>query len=535
MQRRQVLQSLLATAAITAWQRTFGQAAAASSPTATTVASSWATTTPFTLGVASGSPRADSVVIWTRLLPSPRQPAHGLPPGPITVTWQWATDAEFTQQLRTGTALALPERGHAVHVKVGGLPANTRGYYRFIVNQHVSPTGRTRTAPASNQAVPRLRMAVASCQHYQQGYFAAYRDMLNQDLDLVVFLGDYIYENNRGTVRQHETTVAPTDLVSYRDRYVTYRLDPSLQACHIAYPWLMMWDDHEVRNDYAGLASQERLSAQEFLKIRTAAYQAYFEHMPVDPTIAPDWSEMQLYGHWNWGTLADIILLDERQYRHPQACDPRIGYGGGRVLWGCDEFEAPQRSMLGLQQEQWLDQTLADSRTQWRILGHGTPLMPQNIKLPFFSTRVSYSDGWDGYAAAQRRLLDLIATTANAAAHRPDTLSIAGDVHRHMAANLRAIPHDEQSPIIGAELICTSIASPGISRAWTRAVKSSNPDILHANSDHRGYLLMDVTPQAIIGNMRATAGDIVYNPNESLTTQATFVMKRHRPGLQRLE
>jgi len=270
---------------------------------------STATTTryPFALGVASGSPRARSIVLWTRLAPLPLQ-GGGMEPVPCEVRWEIAADESFRRIVKSGAALASPERAHAVHVEVDGLDPAREYFYRFGTGDARSPTGRTRTAPAPGQGDERLRLAFASCQQFEQGYYGAHRHLADEGVDLVAFLGDYIYESSWGNdhVRKHGTP-EPRTLADYRNRYALYRSDPNLQASHACAPWIVVWDDHEVENDYADDRSEEL--DPDFLARRAAAYRAYFEHMPLRASVLREGNEVRIYDRYEWGSLATIHAL----------------------------------------------------------------------------------------------------------------------------------------------------------------------------------------------------------------------------------
>ena len=282
---------------------------------------------PFTLGIASGAPLPDGVVLWTRLAPAPLD-GGGLPPAAIEVRWEVADDEGFRRIVGSGTTLAEPLLAHSVHVEVSGLAPARWYWYRFMAGDAVSPVGRTRTAPTAGAAVDRLRFAFASCQQYEQGFYAAHRHLAAEDLDLVVFLGDYIYESSWGSrhVRKHEGP-EPTTLEQYRNRYARYKSDPDLQRSHAVFPWLVTWDDHEVDNDYANDRAEDL--DPDFLVRRAAAYQAYWEHMPLRTGARPNGPHMQLYGRHEFGRLARVHVLDGRQYRDHQVC-PRAGRGRAR-------------------------------------------------------------------------------------------------------------------------------------------------------------------------------------------------------------
>ncbi|MBD2018750.1 alkaline phosphatase D family protein, partial [Leptolyngbya sp. FACHB-36] len=279
--------------------------------------------TLFSLGVASGEPLPDGVVLWTRLAPEPLN-GGGMPPQPMSVQWQVAVDEQMRRVVQRGTTIAVPELAHSVHVEVNGLEPARWYWYRFQAGDQQSSIGRTRTAPALTSHVDRLRFAFASCQHYEHGYYAAYRDMAAADLDFVVHLGDYIYEGaaTTGESRQHNGSDLVT-LEQYRDRYALYKTDPDLQAAHAAFPWIVTWDDHEVAGNYANLTANGQ-SQQAFLQRRASAYQAYYEHMPLRRSSRPQGANLQLYRRFSFGDLAEFNVLDTRQYRSKQPCGNQL-------------------------------------------------------------------------------------------------------------------------------------------------------------------------------------------------------------------
>ncbi len=478
---------------------------------------------PFTLGVASGMPRADSVVLWTRLAPLPHEIEGGLPGVQVAVRWELAEDERFSRGLRTGQVLTRPEHAHSVHVDVGGLPSGASFFYRFMTRDAVSPVGRTRTAPAADADVPRLRLALASCQHYEQGAFAAHREIAAQDLDFVLFVGDYIYEssNPRYRLRAHEGPV-PTTLDGYRARHATYKLDPDLRAAHAAHPWVLTWDDHEVENDYADdHSSKEGVAPDVFLRRRAAAYKAYFEHLPVSPSMAPDGASMRIQERFVWGRLAELWTLDNRQYRSVQACAGTGGIGG-RVVAPCDELDDPSRSVFGMAQERWLAQGLTASTRRWKLLGQGTQLSGSSIDSPL--GRRLYSDGWDGYPKARERLLHTIADAGVA-----NVLNLGGDVHRHVAAQLRLRPNDPNSPIVASEFVASSITTRGLSEAVVGLMRAANPDMVHARGDERGYALLELMPKSTVCDFRATP--FPARGDARLHTQARFAVENGHAGV----
>ena len=521
MQRRAALARLGRHAALAAWATLFAPAARPQARIERLAPAD----DPFTLGVASGLPRPDGVTLWTRLAPRPREPLGGLPDAAIAVQWEVADDTSFARPVRRGEAWARPEHAHSVHVDVDGLQPDRRYCYRFRVGDAPSPTGRTRTAPAADADVRRLRLALASCQNYEHGEFTLHRALADADLDLVLFVGDYIYESGgtRGGRRVHEGP-QPTTLAGFRQRHATYKLDPALQASHAAHPWLLAWDDHEVENDYAGTASRDPArSAEAFLRLRTAAYQAYFEHMPISPRQAPVDGAMTLHGHTPWGRLADLWTLDNRQYRSLQPCNPP-GVAGGRVLTHCDALDDPAGTMFGAAQERWIGGQLAASTRGWRLLAQGTQIAPAGVDGP--QGRSLFSDGWDGYPRARERLLRAIADQPLG-----NVVCLGGDVHRHAVARLRADPRDPAAPVVAAEFATSSLSSRGLSDELTARMLASNPDLLHARSDERGYVLLDVTSARVTADLQATAHPVT--AASRVHTQARYVVEAGRPEPQR--
>ncbi len=479
---------------------------------------------PFTLGVASGYPSPHEVVLWTRLAPDP---AHGggMPPLPLAVAWEVAADPGFRTIVRRGTEFAQPEWAHSVHAQVGGLEPARWYYYRFHAGNAVSPVGRTRTAPAPRAAVDRLRLAFASCQQYEQGYYGAYRHLAAEDLDLVLHLGDYIYESSWG--RQHVRSHGagePVTLAEYRTRYALYKRDRDLQAAHASCPWLVTWDDHEVQNDYANDRSQFADPPHLFLARRAAAYQAYYEHMPLPLRMRPRGPAMAIHTRCDFGTLARFHVLDDRQYRDPQSC-PRPQRGGGSnvvPVADCPELLQEQRTLLGAAQERWLEEGLAGSGARWNVIAQQT-VMSRVDRLPGEGLSV-WTDGWDGYPKARERLLGFIAGRRIA-----NPVVIGGDVHTAVVADLKADYDDPRAPAVATEFVGTSLTSQGIAQKVLETWRAENPHIRYANSSRRGYTTLELSAQRCRVRMRA-----VYEkePDSPVRTQATWVVEDGRAGAQ---
>jgi alkaline phosphatase D len=473
----------------------------------------------FALGVASGQPQATSVVLWTRI-------TGGDLPATLPVAWQVAEDEAFQRVVASGTEQALAADAHSVHAQPQGL-ASARGYwYRFTAQGQRSVTGRTRTAPAPQDAVEQLSFAIASCQRYDTGRWAAWRDVAASPPDVLMFLGDYIYEYgaSASAVRRHSGGLART-LDDYRSRYALYKSDPLLQAAHAACPWLVVWDDHEVDNDYAGVQGQ---SLQvDFAAQRAAAYQAYWEHMPLPQAARPRDGQLRLFGRLDWGTLARIHLLDDRQYRDVQAC-PRPGRGGSNTvrMADCAALADPARSLLGAAQEQWLAEGFALDRP-WNLLAQQTlmtrfawtdPAAPNGPTV--------WTDGWDGYPAARQRVLATVA-----AKKVPGVVVLGGDVHAHYVADLKADFSNPQSATVASEFCGTSISSLGLPQARVDAALAFNPHIHYGRADQRGYQRFVLNADNLSAELRVVEDPL--SDTSSVSTAARFVVDAKQPGAQR--
>jgi len=471
---------------------------------------------PFALGVASGYPTPSSVVLWTRLFGASSR-----------VEWEVATDEAMRTVVRRGSAVAEPEWAHSVHVEPQDLEPDRWYWYRFTAGDARSPIGRTRTAPPAAAQPSRLRFAFASCQHYEQGLFNAYRHMVADDPDLLVFLGDYIYESHwgRDLVRSHGSA-EPYTLDDYRARYALYKSDPDLQAAHAAVPWIVTWDDHEVDNDYADDRAEDGMEAAQFLQRRAAAYRAYYEHMPLPERMKPKGADMRIYTTLDWGTLARFYTLDDRQYRSWHAC-PRPGRRGGSNtvdVEECGPLSSPGRSMLGRAQERWLDGALGQSRAAWNVLAQQTP-MAQFDQKPGAGRR-AWTDGWDGYPAARQRLFDSLVSSK---ARNPVVLG--GDVHSFNVNRLKADFDRPDSPTVASEFVCTSVTSQAWAQERLNQYLPDNPHMLLVDSRYRGYARAEITAAHTIVDLRAMDG--VQKREAGCSTLASFVVENGKAGPQR--
>jgi len=470
---------------------------------------------PFGLGVASGQPAADGFVIWTRLAPDPLvvDPRQDN----IPVRWEVAEDARFRRVVRRGTFVARATTAHAVHVELAGLGPARPYWYRFESGGEVSPIGRTRTFPPPGAPADRIRFAAVSCQHYEHGYYAGYRDMVAQAPDLIVHLGDYIYENRWAEAVRRQPP-EPYTLDQYRAHYGVYKSDPDLRAAHAIAPWAMTWDDHEVDNDYAGPHSQDGDPIPVFLARRAAAYQAYYEHMPLRAAARPAGPDMRLYTRHDFGDLVRFSVLDGRQYRSDHPCAPPDDLGGATVT-NCAELHDESRTFLGFAQERWLDASLAGAPTAWNAVCQQTRMT--HIHNPNMPPNSTYTEPWDGYQAARRRLLGGIAARGI-----EDVVVLSGDLHQFWVADLKADSRRPDSPVVATEFITSSITSR--SGAWNEGLLPVNPHVRFFDWRHRGYLLCDVTPALWTSTMRVV--DDVTDRQGAARTLAAFAVERGVTG-----
>jgi alkaline phosphatase D len=472
---------------------------------------------PFTLGVASGYPTATSVVLWTRLMGVMAAAA-------VPVRWEIFGDEALRTLVASGEASADPAWAHSVHLEARGLQPARWYWYRFSVGDAQSPVGRTRTAPGPD-AESALRFAFASCQQYEQGYFGAYRHIVADAPDLVAFLGDYIYESSWGRelVRSHASP-EPYTLDDYRARHALYRSDPDLQAAHAACPWIVTWDDHEVDNDYADDRAEDGMPREAFLQRRAAAYRAYYEHMPLPLRMQPQGPDMRIYTHLDWGKAARFYVLDDRQYRSWHAC-PRPGRRGGSNTLDverCPRLGNPGRSMLGRAQERWLERELAASPARWNVLAQQTR-MAQFDELPGEGRR-AWTDSWDGYPAARKRLLESLQKVRN-------PLVIGGDIHAFNVSQLKPDFDDAASPVVATEIVATSITSQGFPQERIAPFMPDNLHVLYADTRYRGYVRVNVTEKLLQADLRAM--ETVQRRDAACTTLASFVIEEGKPGPQR--
>ncbi|WP_029116388.1 alkaline phosphatase [Mycobacterium sp. URHB0044] len=476
---------------------------------------------PFTLGVASGEPTPDGAVLWTRLAPDPLADdgLGGMPDRAVDVEWEVAADEGFTRIERRGSSTAVPASAHSVHVELAGLRPGADYFYRFRTADHLSPAGRTRTAPEP-RSMAALTMCFASCSHYEQGWFTAYRRLAEEHPDLVVHLGDYQYEyaaeQNTGVrVRDHVGPETVT-LANYRQRYAQYKTDPDLQAAHAVAPWLVVFDDHEVANNWADEVPDKPEPG--FPARRAAALQAYYENMPLRRSAAPRGTDMQLYRRVHWGGLATFHMLDTRQYRTDQPC-------GDEFRSDCAERHAPSATLTGGAQERWLLDGFARSQARWDVLGQ--QVFFSQVDLTPGPGRGYNPDAWDGYTANRERIVaGLVGSPVR------NAVVLTGDVHSHWAAEVRERVDDPSSRMLATELVTTSITSGGDgsdSRDDVDAVLPENPHIRYF-SNRRGYVRTRITADALQADFKVLP--FVSRPDAPAITGASFVIADREPALR---
>ena len=476
---------------------------------------------PFTLGVASGDPVPTGVVLWTRLAPKPLD-GGGMPMRDVEVLWEIAEDDRFRTIVQKGSTLARPELGHSVHVEVEGLAPGREYHYRFFVGSEVSQTGRTKTAPALGSNVDRLRFAVCGCSHYEVGYFTALGHIAEQQFDFIFHTGDYIYEyradggRDGSRVRQHHGDEIYT-VVDYRNRYAQYKMDPDLAAAHRSAPFIVTWDDHEVDNNYAGNHDEHGTPAELFLLRRAAAYQAYYEAMPLRASAMPRGADMRLYRRLRFGNLIDLSVLDTRQFRSPQAC-------GDGSHTGCAEADLPTRTILGDAQERWLFENLAATRATWTLLGQQVPTFARDAGGLTPDARFSM-DKWDGYTVSRQRLYNRLVETKAA-----NPIVLSGDVHLHYGSDLKMDYRNPASATVGVELTNSSITSNGdgadTQLGWDR-IKADNPHIRYHGA-RRGYIDCVATQKTMRASFQSV--DRVTVPHQIVRPTGALIVEAGRPG-----
>jgi alkaline phosphatase D len=488
--------------------------------------------TPFTLGVASGDPTPNGVVLWTRLAPDPLA-GGGMAPMATLVTWQVAADERFKKTVRRGLAVAAPQLAHSVHVEVTGLEPGHDYWYRFRHDGHVSPVGRTRTLPAQGSHPSAMRLAVANCQDFQNGFWPGYAAIAADDIDFVVHVGDYIYEydpNSRFAERRHTPPEQPgldqlRTLADYRARYAQYKLDPTLQAAHAAHPFWVVPDDHEVENNYAGVVDEiddtgeKHQDPDAFAAQRATAFQAYYEHMPLRLESVPHDGGIRLYRSFRFGQLAEILLLDTRQYRTDQPGGASNDFGPEAAGDGNADG-----TLTGPQEEAWLVDQLHGSSATWNVIGQQTMVSRTRFVAPPPNSVLNL-DQWDGYGSFRQRVFDSMAASG-----ATNLVVLSGDIHSAWVNDLRT-NFDDPATTMATEFVSTSISSDFPAALIPVAELSNqlfNPHVRYFDATRRGYLRCTVTPTAWTTEIRTSA--TIDSAAETVTTTATWVVDAGHAG-----
>jgi alkaline phosphatase D len=487
-------------------------------------APSW-TVYPFSLGVASGEPEPTSIVLWTRLATHPTEINYGLTSEIVPVQWEISEDESMRKIVQRGITHAEPAFAHSVHIEVQGLKPGSWYWYRFHAGSATSPIGRTRTAPPADAMPEKFNFCFVSCQKYENGYYTGFEHMSRESPDLIVHLGDYIYEKGVHAVdalhlpdRLHPKDLC-VNLDQYRLRYALYKTDPMLQKAHLVAPWIVTPDDHEVSNNYAGDIDEYGTPIPVFLKQRAAAYRAYYEHMPLRRSSLPQGASAQIYRALHFGQLASFYVLDTRQFRSDQPC-------GDDVKPVCEGALSPQQTMMGHIQEEWLFRNFSRSTSRWNVLAQQI-LMAEVNRNPMGHPVLESMDKWDGYHAARNRLYRNI---ADCKLRNP--VVISGDIHLNFANHLRP-GLDEDKSAIGVEFAGTSITSGGNGCDVSDEAKrwlNYNPNVKFFN-EQRGYVRCEITPKFWRSDYRVL--DFIDRHGGAISTRASFVVEDGKPELQR--
>ena len=475
---------------------------------------------PFTLGIASGDVTQSSAVLWTRLATEPLVADGGMAPVSIPVQWTLSPDATMSRVIQQGEIFASPALGHSVHVEIDGLEANREYWYRFSVSAHSSPIGRTKTLPHENSRPGSVRFITTSCQNYTHGYFNAYEHMILDRPDFLIHLGDYIYDTSFGeTFRKHETEHAPVTLADYRRRHALYKTDKHLQKAHSQIPFFTTIDNHDAVED-----ADPDTFAQ-----RAAAYQAWYEHMPVRGYDEIGENSFDLCRLISLGDLMQISLLDSRQFRDTKelctdSIDPNYGLGNYRER--CSDLFKTDRSMLGKKQEQWLMDNLIQNKATWNVIASPGPFLP--FRFHRNGRELCFFGAWDAYPANRERIAEAIK-----AAEVGHPIILSGDVHSFWAVDgTLSKEQSERIPVV--EFVTSSITAnwpEPLAKPVTDNL-SHNPQVKFYEPDKRGYLLHDVNETEWKTTARAMQD--VTDEQSPVSSLASFLVSRGKPGFTRI-
>lgn len=492
-------------------------------PVPAVAGSGWSSHDPFRLGIASGDPTSTGVVLWTRLAIDPlaEDGKGGMPDRVLPVNWELASDERFTKIIRRGVAHAQPAAAHSVHVEVEGLTPGREFFYRFRTGSHVSAHGRTLTMPDRGES-RELHAIALSCTHYEGGWFTPYHHAAQERPDIVLELGDYIYEGGgvAGRTRVHPGSTCLT-LADYRRRYAVYKNEPETQELHRTAPWIVTWDDHEVQDNWAGIYPKDGVPSDAFAARRSAAFQAYYENMPLRRTSEPRGTDLQLYRRFQWGDLAALQVLDTRQYRDLQAC-----HDGGKTWWftDCPEQRDPNRTLTGAAQQKWLLDGFETSDATWQLIPQGDFFAQRDITVGPDQTLAS--DGWDGYQANRNAIRDGWVDRGV-----ENVVLLTGDVHMHFANEVKADFDDPDSATVGVELVTSAVSSTGDGSEEVNGgpeVLAENPHVKYIRN-RRGYISLGVSKDEIRADFKIVP--YVSKPGAPISVDRSYLIPAGKPGL----
>ncbi len=491
-----------------------------SAPLAGALAADMPSSNPFTLGIASGDVTSNSAVLWTRLAPQPLRADGGMPAVNIPISWELSLDANMSRIVRRGEAQAGPALAHSVHIELEDLTPDRAYWYRFATAKHLSPTGRTKTLPGMDGLPRAARFITASCQNYTHGYFIAYAHILAERPDFIIHLGDYIYDTAYGeTFRQHDSEQPPVTLADFRRRHALYKTDPYLKHAHAQLPFFVTIDNHDAVED----------NHPDTFKRRTAAYQAWYEHMPVSGYRLAGQHAIDMHRRIQFGELLTISLLDPRQFRDQKnLCpdNPYPEYGFGNYRERCKEVFAEDRTMLGAVQEQWLADNLIHNEAAWNVIASASPVSSFEYHLD--GKKLHYTGAWDFYPANRQRIKQAL---SQARIGHPVILS--GDLHSFWAIrDALCMQQDKHLPV--TEFVTSSITAnwpEPLARPVTDNLPH-NPHVAFYAPDKRGYLLHEVNQTTWKTTARAIQD--VRDRHSPAFNLASFLVENGKPGFTRI-
>ena len=457
-------------------------------------------TNPFSHGIASGDPLHDAVIIWTRVtIPEEITQVVDINSLVLSVRWQVSTSSSFATIETEGKVETSIARDFTVKVDVTGLNADSTYYYRFIIEELdepiVSPVGRTKTLPQYD--VSEVKLAMTSCSHFSYGYFNVYARIAEMDdLDAVLHLGDYLYEYGNEDVYRNpllwKRLVEPkhemVSLNDYRLRHATYKTDEDLQTLHQTHPMICIWDDHEFTNDtWRGGAQNHNDNEGDWQTRANAAIQAYYEWMPIrEPQSG---NREKAYRKFEFGQLLHLNMLDTRYVGRDEQVDVKD-----------DARLDPMRTLLGFEQEQWLEDNLLDAKNngvKWNLIGQQVQIM----QIQMFGKPIN-ADAWDGYPAARDRLLNFVEQR-----DIKNVVFLTGDVHSSWAADIAKNPYDwreynrfTNDGALAVEIVTPSVTSPSIPVPGLQQIvgdvgnilKPENPHIRYVDLKNRGFVTLNI-------------------------------------------